>query len=104
MFFTSWLKSTFSGHPIRVKPVVRGFKPRLDILEDRLAPTGTPNGTAATTLQTFNWPAAAGADSYYLWVADQSTGQVAVNAPNLPGTSLTLTTPLTVGHDYLWWA
>lgn len=64
----------------------------------------SPSGTMATVFPTFTWPAAAGADHYYLWVNDQSTGQVTVDLSNVTGTSWTPTQPFTVGDNYTWWA
>ncbi len=68
-----------------------------------VAPTTSgPNGTAATTTPAFAWNTVTGADHYYLWVTDQTTGVRVINDDNVAGTSLVSQT-LTLGHNYLWW-
>jgi hypothetical protein len=66
-----------------------------------------PVGTITTATPTFDWSSVAGADHYYLWVNDQTTGQGQVlNVPQVTGTSFTVAAAqqLTPGHSYMWWA
>src|SRR5262249_57193969 len=62
-----------------------------------------PVGTISTATPTFDWSQVAGADHYYLWVNDQTTGQSQVlNAPHVTGTSFTVAAAqaLTPVHSY----
>jgi hypothetical protein len=70
----------------------------------RIAPTASgPSGAIGTILPTFAWTSVTGADHYYLYVSDQTTGKPLVNNSNVSGTSFTLTQALTLGHNYEWW-
>ena len=54
---------------------------------------------------TYRWFVSTGADHYYLYVVDTSTGQVVVNLPDAStGASVTpMNYTLTVGHNYTWY-
>jgi hypothetical protein len=68
-----------------------------------IAPTAAgPSGTIATSMPTFIWTAVTGADHYYVWLADQTTG-VVVKVPNASATTWTPTEDLTRGNTYVWW-
>ena len=55
-------------------------------------------------LPTFTWSSVAGANHYYVWVNDMTTGQSpAVSNSNVSGTSWTTTTALTPGQSYEWY-
>jgi hypothetical protein len=54
-------------------------------------------------LPNFSWSSVPGADHYYLYVVDQTTGQLIVNNPNVPGASWTPSAPLTWGDHYAWY-
>lgn len=61
------------------------------------------SGQSTDTTPTFQWEAVNGAHHYDLWVNDLSTGQGGViRVPNVSGTSYTPTTPLALGHKYIW--
>jgi hypothetical protein len=63
-----------------------------------------PNGVRATATPTFTWTAVAGADHYYVWANDLTTGVSAVlQNQNVHGTSWTSTTALHAGDTYRWW-
>ncbi len=62
-----------------------------------------PSGTIATALPTFSWNSVTGADHYYFWITDATTGQNVVKLPLVTKTSATLTQALTLGHTYTWW-
>lgn len=64
--------------------------------------TTGPSGLIATNLPVFSWIGVAGAESYTVWLADQTTGAVTV-VPNLSGNSWTPPQPLTLGDMYTWW-
>jgi hypothetical protein len=54
---------------------------------------------------TFSWTAVTGADHYYLYVTDTTTGRVVVNNPNVGGGTfyqLTTAEALTPGHSFRW--
>ena len=79
--------------------------PRNFTLAALAAPTlSGPGGTIAASsgydLPTFTWNSIVGANHYYVYAVDDSTGAVIVNNPNVSGTSLTPSTPLTPGHSY----
>ncbi len=60
---------------------------------------------AGFDMPTFSWTNVAGADHYYLWVNDRTTGQVALQVPNVIGNSYTPSAlqALTPGHNFTWW-
>lgn len=74
------------------------------ILSELPAPQGTgPGAMTIDTTPTFTWNAVGGAASYDIWVNDLTTGQTAViRNTAVAGTSYSPTTPLIVGHEYLW--
>jgi hypothetical protein len=51
----------------------------------------------------FTWLTVPGADHYYLYVVDDTTGATVINNPKVLGTSFNLTVPLISGHKYTWW-
>jgi hypothetical protein len=61
-----------------------------------------PSGAISTTLPTFSWTSVTGADSYEIWLTDQTT-DTTTTYPNLTGTSWTPPQPLNVGDNYIWW-
>ena len=72
------------------------------------APTpARPSGTIAAAngydFPTFTWSLVAGANHYYLYVADAITGAAVIANPGVPGTSYTSSTALTPGHGYTWY-
>ncbi len=64
-----------------------------------------PSGPLTTSMPTFSWAGITGASSFELYVYDQTTGRVALDLPNLSGTSKTLSTvqALTIGDTFTWW-
>ena len=68
------------------------------------APTQSgPSGNILSTEPTYSWSASTGADHYYLYVYDDTTKTVAINDPDVSGTTFTPGTALTVGHQYTWY-
>lgn len=69
---------------------------------------GTPKliagmGSLGTTMPQLEWSAVQGATRYEVWVNDLTTGAIAVvRDANVTGTTFTPSTPLILGHDYLW--
>jgi hypothetical protein len=65
---------------------------------------GTPTGTIASDMPTFNWSAVSGALRYDLWVYDATTSAYTIQV-SPSGTSYTVTAAqaLTPGHTYRWW-
>jgi hypothetical protein len=63
-----------------------------------------PAGNIASITPDFQWSAVAGADHYYLWLADVSTNQwpVLLDAA-IQGTSWTASQSLQTGHTYQWY-
>lgn len=62
-----------------------------------------PESATSDTTPEFAWSAVAGAARYHLWVNDLTTGQSGViYQTHLAGTRFTPTTPLVVGHRYVW--
>ena len=73
-----------------------------------MAPTpASPSGPIAASngydTPTFSWSLVAGANHYYLYVADAITGAAVITNPSVPGTSYTSSTALTPGHGYTWY-
>ena len=62
-------------------------------------PDAVPSGNPPI----FTWSSVAGADHYCLLVIDQTTGQIAAIDPKITGASWTPSTPLTRGHNYVWY-
>ncbi|HWY85599.1 MAG TPA: hypothetical protein VNX28_02690 [Gemmataceae bacterium] len=63
-----------------------------------------PSGSVASAEPTFTWSAVTGADSYDVWVDDQTSNQSQVlRNQAVVGTSWTDTTPLNVGDTYSWY-
>lgn len=61
-----------------------------------------PSGSSATTQPTFNWIGVAGADHYYVWLTDQTTG-TSLQVSNVSVTRWTPSAPLLLAHQYQWW-
>ena len=61
-----------------------------------------PIGTTATTAPTFTWSMITGANRYYLYLVDNSTGQIIINNSNV-FTNTFGATGLVVGHKYTWY-
>lgn len=83
------------------------FRPRLDVLEDRLALTAlptliAPTGSILDASPSFSWNAAAGATTYELWVDDTTAGQSALVHKNF-ATNAAPVQALTAGDSYAWW-
>ena len=70
-----------------------------------IGPTGTISASSGYETPTFSWGTSAGANHYYLLVVDSTTGAVAVNDPDVSGTSFTPSTvqALTPGHSFTWY-
>ncbi len=67
------------------------------------APTPTsPLGVIAASPSIFAWSPVAGADHYYLYVVDDTTGALVINNPNVTADSFDPTAPLAPGHTYTW--
>src|SRR5262249_9416949 len=67
------------------------------------APVG-PASAMQNASPTLTWKTVPGADHYDVWVDDLTAPQSQIlRSPNVPGTSLTPTTPLSSGHAYEWW-
>ncbi len=62
-----------------------------------------PTGPIAASPASFAWSAAPGADHYYLYVVDDTTGAAVITQANLRADSFSLNMPLTQGHKYTWW-
>jgi len=69
------------------------------------APTQNgPSGTIGASPASFSWQAVSGAaDHYYLYVADNTTGQAVINDSSVSSTLFTPTSALTSGHSYTWY-
>ena len=63
---------------------------------------GPPSGSIAASPASFNWSQVPGADHYYLYVVDDTTGKAVINNPNVVATSFILSVPLIAGHKYTW--
>jgi hypothetical protein len=67
------------------------------------APTlGPPSGTVATSPSSFTWSQVPGANHYYLYVVDDTTGAAVIKNPNVAVNSFNPTLPLLAGHKYTW--
>jgi hypothetical protein len=63
-----------------------------------------PVGSISATMPSITWTTSAGAMRYELWISDiTSSISPLIREPSLTSTSFTLTTPLTVGHQYTAW-
>lgn len=68
------------------------------------APTPTgPSGSIASSTPTFAWSIVTGANHYYLYVVDDTSGTVAINNPDITTSTFTPGTALTLGHEYTWY-
>jgi hypothetical protein len=67
------------------------------------SPSGAIPAANGYDKPTFRWNSVLGADHYYLYVVDATTGTVVINNPQVAGTSLTPGTALTPGHSYTWY-
>ncbi len=65
----------------------------------------SPAGTASTTFPTFTWNTVAGANQYYIWVDDITTGARGVISQYVAAGAVpfTPTSPLTSNDTYRWW-
>ena len=70
-----------------------------------IGPSGTIAASSGYDMPTFSWSASAGAGHYYLFVVDSTTGAVAINDPDVSGTTFIPSTAqaLTPGHSYTWY-
>ena len=70
---------------------------------DQTNPSGTIAAANHYDTPTFSWSTVAGADHYYLYVVDNTAGKVAINNPNVIGTTFTAIDGLTPGHSFTWY-
>jgi hypothetical protein len=59
-----------------------------------------PTGSITATNTTFTWSSVSGADHYYVWITDLTTGQVVTN---FNVTTSSWATSVAQGHHYRWW-
>ena len=67
-----------------------------------IAPLGAVPASSDYDLPTFSWSSVSGANHYYLYVIDNTTGQVVINNPNV-GNGATFTATLVKNHSYTWY-
>ncbi len=67
------------------------------------APTlASPIGQIGASPPSFTWSTVPGADHFYLFVVDNSTGAVVINNLDVAADSFIPTAPFTLGQDYAW--
>ena len=67
------------------------------------APTlGPPSGTVAPSPSSFTWSQVPGADHYYLYVVDDTTGAAVIRNSDIAVDSFSPSVPLIAGHKYTW--
>jgi hypothetical protein len=76
-------------------------------MDSSIAPLATPTligpaGSTTNATPTFSWSAVAGADHYYIWISDLTTGQT-LGSSHVTGTSWTPGSGMVQGHSYRWW-
>ena len=68
-----------------------------------MGPSGAVTPSIGYDTPTFSWSSVSGAAMYDLYLKDLTTGTVVFDNPNISGSSFTPSSPLLVGHSYLWY-
>ncbi len=65
-------------------------------------PSGMVSMSMGTAVPTFTWTSVEGADHYYVWLLDKTTGALVTNK-GVSVTTWTWSSALTVGHSYVFY-